>query len=178
MKTTSSGVPYFAVAFTAVFGLLGFLNESSSGGTAFEWLQNISAVAGFISWACICGCHIAFMKALAVRGISRDRLPYKALWQPWFAWYGLGFTVLIIFTQGFTSWIPTFSVESFFIAYISLILFVVAYLGHKIVCRTSFVQSIDADIDTGCLGLVDEGAIDWEAEEHTTWKEKIISFFC
>ena len=30
-RTTSSGVPYIAVAFTAAFGLLGFMNETNSG---------------------------------------------------------------------------------------------------------------------------------------------------
>ncbi|KAB8293047.1 hypothetical protein EYC80_007407 [Monilinia laxa] len=178
LKTSKSGVPYYAVAFSAAFGLLAFMNESAGGGTAFEWLQNISSVAGFISWACICGCHIAFMNALKARGISRDRLPYKALWQPWFAWYGLGFTVLIILTQGFTAWIPEFDVQGFFVAYISLILFAVAYLGHKIIYKTKFVSSLEADLDTGCQGLEEEGAINWEAEENMTFKEKVVSFFC
>ncbi|CCD50769.1 hypothetical protein ACHAPC_005455 [Botrytis cinerea] len=178
LKTTTGGVPYYAVAFTSLFGLLAFMNESSGGNNAFVWIQNISAVAGFISWACICGCHIAFMKALAARGISRDRLPYKSMWQPWFAWYGLVFTVLIIFTQGFTAFIPGFQVKDFFVAYVSLILFVIAYFGHKIICKTRFVSSLEADLDTGCLGLEDEGAIDWEAEEHMTFKEKVVDFFC
>lgn len=178
LKTSKSGVPYYAVAFSAAFGLLAFMNESEGGGTAFEWLQNISSVAGFISWACICGCHIAFMNALKARGISRDRLPYKALWQPWFAWYGLGFTVLIILTQGFTAWIPEFDVQGFFVAYISLILFVVAYLGHKIICKTKFVGSLEADLDTGSQGLEEEGVINWEAEDNMTFKEKVVSFFC
>ncbi|QSZ31462.1 hypothetical protein DSL72_001027 [Monilinia vaccinii-corymbosi] len=178
LTTSHSGVPYYAVAFSAAFGLLAFMNESEGGGTAFAWLQNISSVAGFISWACICGCHIAFMRALEARGISRDRLPYKALWQPWFAWYGLGFTILIILTQGFTAWIPAFDVEKFFVAYISLILFLVAYVGHKIVCKTRFVRSLEADLDTGCQGLEDEGVVGWRAEENTTFREKVVSFFC
>ncbi|ESZ92453.1 putative arginine transporter [Sclerotinia borealis F-4128] len=178
MKTSKSGVPYYAVAFSSAFGLLAFMNESAGGGTAFEWLQNISSVAGFITWACICGCHIAFMKALKARGVSRDRLPYKALWQPWFAWYGLVFMVLIILTQGFTAWIPVFSVKDFFVAYISLILFVLGYVGHKIVCKTKFVSSLEADLDTGNVGLEEDGVIDWEAEENLTFKEKLVSFFC
>lgn len=49
-KTTARGVPVYCVAFTAAFGLLGFLNESSSGGNAFNWLLNITGVAGFITW--------------------------------------------------------------------------------------------------------------------------------
>ncbi|GAM40607.1 Can1 homolog [Talaromyces pinophilus] len=150
LKTTSTkGVPYYGVAVTSAIGLLAFLNLSNNGATVFNWFVNISGVAGFISWSVLNGCHIAFMRALAARNISRDLLPYKAMWQPFFAWYGLFFNVLIILTQGFTAWIPTFDVSSFFVAYVSLILFVVLYLGHKIVFRTKFVRPIDADLDTG-----------------------------
>ena len=49
----------------------------------------------------------------------------------------------------FVSFIP-WNTSSFFAAYISLILFVVLYVGHKIVYRTSFVSAAEADIDTGC----------------------------
>jgi amino acid transporter len=149
-RTTKNGVPYAAVAFTAMFGLLAFLNLSNSGGTVFNWLLNITAVAGFITWACINGCHIAFMRALAARNISRDTLPYKSMWQPFFAWYGLFFNLLIILTQGFTAFIP-WNTSNFFVAYVSVILFVVLYVGHKLVMRTKFVGSLEADIDTGCL---------------------------
>ncbi|KAK3049577.1 lysine permease [Extremus antarcticus] len=50
LRTTKGVVPYVAVAFTAAFGLLGFMNESSDGGTVFDWLLNITAVGGFIAW--------------------------------------------------------------------------------------------------------------------------------
>ncbi|KAL4737640.1 amino acid permease-domain-containing protein [Aspergillus similis] len=155
-KTSKSGVPYYSVAFASAFGLLGFMNVSNSGATVFNWFLNISSVAGLISWASILGCHLAFMRALKARNISRDLLPYKALWQPWFSWYGLFFNVLIIITQGFTAWIPEFSVTDFFVAYISLILFVVLYLGHKIVYRPAFIRPIEADIDTGRIALENE----------------------
>ncbi|KAF4625272.1 hypothetical protein G7Y89_g12897 [Cudoniella acicularis] len=149
-RTTKKGVPYAAVAFTAAFGLLALMNLSNSGATVFNWLINITAVAGFITWACINISHICFMRALRARNISRDTLPYKSMWQPFFAWYGLFFNALIIFTQGFTAFIP-WDTSNFFVAYISLILFVVLYVGHKVIMRTKFVKSEEADIDTGCL---------------------------
>ncbi|KAH9827144.1 amino acid permease [Teratosphaeria destructans] len=148
LRTTSGGVPYVAVAFTAAFGLLGFMNESSSGGTVFTWLVNITGVAGFISWTCIGVSHIGFMRALKARGVSRDTLPYKAFWQPFMTWYGVGFNILIILTQGFTSFMP-WSTSDFFAAYISLILFVILYAGHKLWFRTGFVKAVEADLDTG-----------------------------
>ncbi len=150
--TTKRGVPYTAVPSTAAFGLLAFLNLSTNGGTVFNWLLNITAVAGFVSWACINACHLAFMRALAAQRIDRDTLPYQAMWQPLFAWYGLFFNILIILTQGFTAFIP-WNTTDFFIAYISVILFGVLYAGHKVVCRTRFVKAADADIDTGCVEL-------------------------
>ncbi|KAL3470396.1 amino acid permease/ SLC12A domain-containing protein [Aspergillus californicus] len=165
MKISKNGVPYYSVAFSAAFGLLGFLNVSSSGSTVFNWFLNISSVAGLISWASIVGCHISFMRALKARKISRDLLPFKAMWQPWFSWYGLFFNVLVIITQGFTAWIPEFNVTEFFVAYISVILFVVLYLGHKIIYRTAFVRPLEADIDTGRIALENEY---WE----TTTSEK------
>lgn len=147
-RTTSSGVPYIAVAFTAAFGLLGFMNETNSGGQVFDWFVNITGVAGFISWACIGISHIAFMRALNARGQSRDTLPYKAFWQPFFSWYGVVFNVIIILTQGFTSFMP-WNTSNFFVAYISLILFVMLYVGHKVLFRTRFVRPEEADLDTG-----------------------------
>ncbi|KAF2761959.1 amino acid permease [Pseudovirgaria hyperparasitica] len=146
--TRRGGVPVLAVCATAVFGLLGFLNLSASGGNVFNWLLNITAVAGFIVWACIGVCHLRFMDALKARGQSRDTLPYKAPLQPYLTWYGLFFNVLIILTQGFTAFIP-FSVTDFFVAYVSLLLFVALWVGHKLVCRTAFVRAAEADLDSG-----------------------------
>lgn len=165
--TSKQGVPYFGVALTSAVGLLAFMNLSNNGATVFNWFMNISSVAGFISWSSLNGCHLAFMRALKARNISRDMLPYKAMWQPYFAWYGLFFNVLIIFTQGFTSFIPSFSVSDFFVAYISLILFAVLYIGHKIVFRTKFVRPIDADLDTGRMEM-DE--MSWETTDRPLWK--------
>lgn len=148
LRTSNAGVPYVAVASTAAFGLLGFLNESNSGTEVFDWFINIAGVAGFISWTCIGVSHLAFMRALHAQGISRDSLPYKAMWQPWFSWYGVGFNILIILTQGFTSFLP-WSTKDFFVAYISLILFVVLYVGHKVVTKSRFVPPAEVDLVTG-----------------------------
>lgn len=171
-KTGKSGVPYLAVCITAAFGLLGFLNLSNTGSTVFNWFMDITSVAGFITWACINGCHICFMRALKCRDISRDILPYKAMLQPWFSWYGLFFNVLIILTQGFTAFIP-WDTTNFFIAYISVLLFGVLYIGHKIIMRTSFVKPEEADIVTGCSDYDDTT---WSIHEPTTAWGKFWAF--
>ena len=173
-RTSKSGVPYICVILTSAVGLLAYLNLSNNGGTVFNWLLNITAVAGFITWACINGCHIAFMRALAQRSIPRDSLPYKAFWEPWFAYYGLFFNILIILTQGFTAFIP-WNVTDFFIAYVSVILFVTLYVGHKVIMRTSFVKASEADIDTGCSNYDDTN---WSYTEPTTLWGKFWAWVC
>lgn len=150
-RVTSKGVPYVSVAFTALFGLLGFMNVSNDAGQVFNWLVNLSSVAGFVTWSSINACHIAFMRALRVHGISRDTLPYKAMLQPYLAWYGLFFNILIALTQGFTSFIPHFKVEDFFVAYICPIVWAVLYIAHKVITRSPFVRASEADIFTGRL---------------------------
>ncbi|KAF2140937.1 uncharacterized protein K452DRAFT_288333 [Aplosporella prunicola CBS 121167] len=164
-KTTKQGVPYWAVTFTAAFGLLAFMNLSNGGGEVFNWFVNISGVAGFITWACICMCQVGFMRAMRKQGIGRDSLPYISAFQPFTAYYGLFFNILIIFTQGFTAFIP-WDTSNFFVAYISLILFAVLYLGHKIVYRTKFVDPMEADLLTGRLQA-----------ETEVWEESDANFF-
>ena len=178
--TTNKGVPWVAVAFTSLFGLLGFMNESASATTVFDWLLNITGVAGFISWTCIGISHIAFMKALSAQNISRDSLPYKAFWQPWLSYYGVGFNILIILTQGFTAFIP-WDVTSFFIAYISVILFTVMYVVHKLITKSRVVSSVDVDLITGRKEVDDLYALEektqaMEGEQQKTFLKRMSSW--
>jgi amino acid transporter len=148
-RTNRFGTPYYAVAFTSLFGLLGFLNLSKNGTVVFNWLLNITAVAGFITWSLINLCHIRFMKVLRSRGLDRKTtLPYTAPLQPWLSWFGLFFNVLILLTNGFTVFID-WDTSDFFAAYVSVILFLVLYTGHKVVFRTKVVPLAEVDIDKG-----------------------------
>lgn len=65
----------YAVGFTSLFGLLGFLVVGgNSANQAFNWLLNISALAGTIQWLFISLCHIRFRKALAYKNINLSDL--------------------------------------------------------------------------------------------------------
>ncbi|KAI1177473.1 arginine transporter [Nemania sp. FL0916] len=145
-RTNRFGTPHYAVGFTSVIGLLAFLNLSSGGGEVFNWLLNIAGIAGFISWCCISICHLTFMRALRLRGISRDSLVFRAPFQPYLTIYGLFFCILILITSGFTVFI-SWSTSQFFAAYISLILFVVLFVGHKICFRTKVVPLAEVDLE-------------------------------
>ncbi|KAI0972672.1 arginine transporter [Xylaria arbuscula] len=145
-RTNRFGTPHWAVLFSAAIGFLAFLNLSSNGSDVFDWLLNITGIAGFISWCSISICHLVFMRVLRARGLSRDSLVFKAPMQPYLTIYGLFFCVLILLTNGFTVFIK-WSTSDFFAAYVSLILFIVLYLGHKVVFRTRLVNLADVDLD-------------------------------
>lgn len=147
-RTNKHGTPYFAVAFASLFGLLGFLNLSRSGTTVFNWLLNITAVAGFITWALITVCHMRFIKILEARNIPRSSLPYTAPLAPYLSWFGCFFNVLILMTNGFTVFIH-WKTSDFFAAYVSVMLFVVLYVGHKLVFRTKLVPYADVNLSPG-----------------------------
>lgn len=147
-RTNRYGTPHYSVGVAALFGLLGFLNLSQKGEVVFNWFLNIIAVAGFISWSLINVCHIRFMSVLKSRGMSRNDLPYAAPFQPYLSWFGLFFNVLILITNGFTVFMD-WNTSDFFACYVSVILFVVLYVGHKIVFRTKVVPLADVDIATG-----------------------------
>lgn len=147
-KTNRHGIPYIAVSLTSAMGLLAFLNLSTGGGNAFSWFLNITAVAGLITWASINLSHLRFMAALKVQGMTRSTLPYIAPCQPWLAGYGLFFNVLVTLTQGFTVFMD-WSTTDFFVAYISLVLFAVLYIGYKVVCRPAFVNPAEVDLNKG-----------------------------
>ncbi|KAM0221171.1 hypothetical protein ACHAQD_005524 [Fusarium lateritium] len=147
-KTNRFGTPYNAVGVCAAVGFLSFLNLSNDGTVVFDWFLSITSVAGFIAWAIISLCHIRFMKALSLQGLSRSDLPYVAPFQPYLSWYGLFFSVLIIITNGFEVFIK-WDTSKFFTNYISLILFLVMVVGHKLVFRTKTVPLGEMDLITG-----------------------------
>ncbi|KAK3304491.1 amino acid permease/ SLC12A domain-containing protein [Chaetomium strumarium] len=154
-KTNRHGIPIYAVIVTAAFGLLGFLNLSADGAKVFNWLLNITGVAGMTTWTSTCVSYLAFMRALKAQGIPRSELPYVSRFQPYTAIYGVFFNVLITLTQGFTVFMD-WDTSDFFAAYISLILFVVLWAGHKLWYRKPMVDPATADLVRGRYDLNEE----------------------
>ncbi|KKA30061.1 hypothetical protein TD95_003585 [Thielaviopsis punctulata] len=140
-----NGVPRAGVLFTGAVGLLAYMNLSSAGSNVFNWLLNIVAIAGLITWSCITMCHIRFIQILKHRGISRDTLPYKAPCQPWLSYFGTFFTIVILLTNGFQSFID-WSTDGFLTAYVSVFIFIVLFIAHKVILRTKMVGLDDADL--------------------------------
>lgn len=100
LRLNRFGVPYVAVAASAIWGSVAYLSASSgafkvrarvagllyiliSSSQAFFWLVSLVTTAGIVSWVIICIVYLRFFYALRKQGISRNRLPYKGPLQPY-----------------------------------------------------------------------------------------------
>ena len=147
-RTNRYGTPYVAVALCSLLGLLGLLNLSENGTRVFTWLLNISSTSALVTWAGINVCHVRFLSILKAQKIDRAILPYRAPLQPYLSWYGLFMNSLIVITVGFTVFIQ-WNTSDFFSCYISLMLWLVLYVGYKLLCRTKVVPLLEADVNIG-----------------------------
>ena len=148
--TNRMGVPYAAVLATWAIGLLAYLNLSNDGAKVFTWFMNISTISGYIAWIVVLIMYIRFRKAMIYNNML-ETLPYKTPLQPYASWAVLFLVSLLTLTNGFQTIIPrNFNVSDFLAAYITIPIFLVFYLGHKMWFRTRFAIPIpEIDVISG-----------------------------
>ncbi|CAI6281220.1 unnamed protein product [Periconia digitata] len=160
-KTSKKGVPYMAVLATWAIGLLAYLNVSSTGAQVFTWFSNISTISGFIAWIVCMITYIRFRKAMVYNRLL-DTLPFRTPFQPYLVWFILGVVSLLTITNGFHVFFD-WSVADFLAAYITIPIFLILYIGHKIVFKTAFVIKVsEIDVISGKKEMDEECANDVE----------------
>ncbi|KAI1099052.1 proline-specific permease [Jackrogersella minutella] len=171
-RTTRRGVPWVAVLSTLAVGCLAFLNVSNSGAVVFQWFTNISTISGFIAWIVIMITYIRFRKAMEHHGMM-DALPFRTPLQPYATYVVLFLISLLTLTNGFQVFFPSqWSASSFLAAYITIPIFIVLYVGHKLVYRTRFAIRVeDVDVLTGKKEMDEMCAADVEPVPKN-WVEK------
>lgn len=149
-KTSRTGVPYVAVLATWTIGLLAFLNVSNTGAQVFIWFSNISTISGFIAWIVVMVTYIRFRKAMVFQGLLHT-LPFKTPLQPYFTYFVLFIVSILTLTNGFQVFFPSqWDVSDFLAAYITIPIFLVLYLGHKVWFRTSwYIKTSEIDVISG-----------------------------
>ncbi|KAG0331163.1 hypothetical protein BG000_011159 [Podila horticola] len=146
--TNRRGVPYVAVLFTWCFGLLAYLNVSNTGATVFNWFVSISTISGFIAWIVVMITYLRFRRAMEYNGILHT-LPYKTPLQPYATYFTLVIVSLLTITSGFQTFMP-FKAQDFIASYITIPVFLLLYIGHKIYSRTPMYIPVDqVDAITG-----------------------------
>lgn len=167
------GVPYACVAVTAGLSCLVYLNVSSGSSEVFFWISNLSAVSTLIVWASISITYIRFYQALKYHEIPRSSLPFRSPFQPYLAYFALGFCVIVAFFNGFDCFFPgKFSAKTFVPPYIDIPIFLALFLGYKLWYRTKFVKLQDVDLWSGKEEIDRQEAL-WEEPKPRNFLERV-----
>lgn len=134
-KCGKNGVPYPAVFTTWAVACLAYLNVSSSAAQVFTWFMNITTISGYIAWIVVLITYLQFRKAIKAAGIA---LPFTTPLQPYATYYALGLISILTLTNGFQTMVHGFKAQDFVAAYVTLPIFGVLWLGHKIWFRTEW----------------------------------------
>jgi amino acid transporter len=142
---TRQGVPIWAFLIVMCFPLLSFLQVSNGSSTVLTWLVNLVTAGGIIDFMVMCVTYLFFYRACKVQGLDRNTLPYTGWFQPYSAWIGLtGMTLVVIF-YGYSSFTP-WDVGTFFSYYTMVIVAPILFVGWKMIKKTRFVRSAEADL--------------------------------
>lgn len=174
--TDKRGVPIPAIIFTNAFGAVSMMNVSTGASQAYDYIVNLSGVAVFLVWASIQFTHIRFRLAWARQGYTPEELPFRALWYPWNAYFGLAANVFLALVQGWSTFAP-FKAGKFVDAYILLPVFGIIYVGYKIAFKTKFWSLDEIDLQSGRRRDLDEiPKGDSDLEAMPWWKRLTKSF--
>lgn len=153
LKCTKSGVPVYCVLATWAIGFLTYLSCSSGSNKVFTWMQNLTTISTLFTWVSINIAYVRFHAAFKAQGIPRSELPFRAPFQPYLGYIALVFFSLIIFFNGFDSIAGKWDYQAFITDYIGVPIYFGLYLFWRILKRTHFIKSTDADLYTGKAAL-------------------------
>lgn len=150
-NTNRMGVPHWGILLGTAFCCLAFMTCSSSSAQIFTYFVNVVSLTGLITWACILFLHMRFMKALKAQGFERKRdLNFCSPVQPFGTYFAFCVTVFIILIKNFTVFLGhgDFPYKTFITGYIILPVFVIMFVGYKLIKKTKLIKPEDVDLDT------------------------------
>lgn len=173
-KCNKNGIPIYCYMVTMLFPLLSFLQVSNGSAQVITWLANLTEAAQIINYIVMSTTYIFFHRALRAQGIDRKTLPYTGWFQPYSGWIGLCGMIVTVTCYGYTTFLPGYwDVGTFFSYYTMLLLAPLTYGGWKIVKRTKFVRSSEADLvwDKPVIDAYEEAITE---EPKGFWREVLV----
>lgn len=145
-KTNKRGVPIYALIATAIIGAACFFTSFMGDGSAYSWLINASALAGFITWMGVAWAHYKFRKAYVLQGNDPANLPFRAKWYPLGPTLALIMCAIVIIGQNFESFMQGKDMVSLLTSYVGLYLFLGIWFVHKIMTKSKPIDPLKADL--------------------------------
>lgn len=148
-KLNHRGVPVNALIITALVGTIAFLASLFGEGTVYVWLLNASGMSGFIAWVGIAISHYRFRKAYVAQGKDLKDLPYRAKWFPFGPLFAFALCIVVILGQNYSAFFgDSIDWNGVMVSYIGLPLFLILWLGYKLLKKTKIVPIEKADLTT------------------------------
>lgn len=114
---TRKGVPIYAFCVVMIFPLLAFTAVSSGSAVAIDWFASLVTGGGLINYVTMSFTYIRFYNHCKVQGLDRNTLPYKGWFQPYCAYFAFVWMFIVASIYGYTCYLPSFDVSSFFANY-------------------------------------------------------------
>ncbi|CAM3781210.1 amino acid permease [Alicyclobacillus pomorum] len=147
-KVNGRGVPMNALFVNLLVGFVAFLSSLYGNGVVYTWMVNASGLSGFLVWLGIAISHYRFRKAYVAQGRDLKQLAYRAKWYPFGPIFAFVLCATVIigqdysgFTGGSINWAGVIA------TYIGIPLFIMLWLGYKLVKKTKMVPLQECDFD-------------------------------
>lgn len=155
LRCNNQGTPWVSLVFCSLFISIAYINAASGGAAAFSYLQSCVTIFGSLTWMGILVTHNRFMAGLKAQGIDRNAFAYKSPFQPYFGYFSMFVTMLVILFKGFAAFFPVFDVRNFVTQYIGLPIFILLWVGWSIFAKSKFIKASEMDLQTGVRELHD-----------------------
>lgn len=141
LKLNRNGNPYYASLFTALFGLLAYMNCKESSSTIFGYFTSADSVFGLLTWINILLSYFTFYSATVEQKVPREDIPFRMWFQPYPAYIAFFFLVIITFFNGYNAFMPNFQYKQFITCYIGIAVYLIMILGYKFYYKTERVTA-------------------------------------
>ncbi|KAL5494696.1 hypothetical protein ACEPAI_157 [Sanghuangporus weigelae] len=171
---TRGGLPIFAIAFNACFGLLAYMAVDAKAGKVFGWFVNMCAIAGLSNWFGIAVTYLRFYKGLRAQGFERSNMPYANWLNPYAAlWAAIACPTICLFS-GFSVFLKdSWKTDMFITTYLPFVLFPILYTGARLWWRVKPRRPTEMDFLSG-TEEVDEACYDEAPPKN--WVERFWSW--
>jgi lysine-specific permease len=147
-KVNGRGIPIYAIALTTAVSMLAFLSSIFGNGTVYFWLLNATSLSGFIAWIGIAISHYRFRKAYVLQGKDLSLLPYVAKGYPFAPLCAFVLCLIVIAGQNYQALIADpIDWYGLLISYICVPLFLLIWIGHKLLNKTKVIPLKDCNFD-------------------------------
>ncbi|GFF28904.1 dicarboxylic amino acid permease [Aspergillus udagawae] len=153
-RTDRRGVPIYALAISACFACLAYMNVSSDSKTVFKYFVDLVTIFGLLTWISLLITHIHFVRARKAQNVPNSDLVYTAPFGAAGSYFALVFCCLIALTKSYDVFVHSktygnFNYKGFITAYLGIPVYLCLIFGYKLFTRCKGVKPEEADLWSG-----------------------------